>query len=360
MADQTSVEALGLDNHFRLVLQVRDAITEMSYENMRLLLRQYGLPTPEDNGYDSPSIGEVVQDATLDQLVGLASFLGIDIPPTALVSKPHDSDQPPPALTIDAYGELVAAETALREVVRTSIGSSWIDDFDEAKVAGLQAKLTEEDKRRDGVTVSQDLLDYTEAYHLESLIIKHWDLTQPILKDKKRTEVYLKLMLSVRNTVAHARPVVPFERQLLAGVAGQIQNLMAVHRSTSDGPDAHYASINYVRDSFGEELKSTGVEQSKIPRLKVGQTVTFECSATDPRGREIEWRFGWQGNTSAQSPHEIGTARGSNVNFEWMVSEDDVGEGCYITVNMRNSSKYHRSYANDGSVTFRYHVSPPL
>ena len=88
--------------------------------------------------------------------------------------------------------------------------------------------------------------------------MKHWDKTGPLLQDKKRTEVYLKLMLSVRNTIAHARPVALFERQLLAGIAGHIQNLISLYRSGSETADAYYASINYVRDSFGDEARGGG------------------------------------------------------------------------------------------------------
>ncbi|OFE07445.1 hypothetical protein [Rhodococcus sp. 1139] len=355
MTDQTSVRLLNLADHFRLVLEVRDAISALGHEDSYLLLRQYKIEAWDSNEYNGPSIGESLQDAEEEKLLGLARYLQIPIPQT--VDASPDSG---PLTPIDPYNELVAAETALREVVRTTIGGDWIDDFDEAKIEGLESKRREEDKRRDGVTVSQDLLDYTEAYHLESLLMKHWEAVQPILKDKKRTEVHLKLMLSVRNTIAHARPVASFERHLLAGVAGQIQNLLAVHRSSSDGPDAHYASINYVRDSFGEEIKSADEEQLTVPRLQVGQTVSFECSASDPRGREITWMFHLQGNSSAQPGHSLGVAKGAQTRFDWLVSEDDVGEGRYFSVRMGNSSKYHRDHNGDGSVTFRYHVNPPL
>ncbi|QQM23681.1 hypothetical protein I7X09_09475 [Rhodococcus sp. P-2] len=355
MTDQTSVRLLNLADHFRLVLDVRDAVSALRQEDSYLLLRQYKIGVWDGNGYEGPSIGESLQDTDEEKLLGLAKFLQVPIPSTSV-----DSPDSAPLTPIDPYNELVAAETALREVVRTAIGVNWIGDFDKAKIEGLESKRREEDKRRDGVTVSQDLLDYTEAYHLESLLMKHWEAVQPILKDKKRTEVHLKLMLSVRNTIAHARPVASFERHLLAGVAGQIQNLLAVHRSTSEGPDAHYASINYVRDSFGEEIKSYADEQSTVPRLQVGQTVSFECSASDPRGREITWMFHLQGNSSAQPGHSLGVAKGAQTRFDWLVSEDDVGEGRYFSVRMGNSSKYHRDHNGDGSVTFRYHVNPPL
>ena len=77
----------------------------------------------------------------------------------------------PHASRINTYTELVAAETAFREIVRSAIGPKWVDDFPADKIAALASKRTEEDKKRDGASVSSDLLDYTEAYQLETLIL---------------------------------------------------------------------------------------------------------------------------------------------------------------------------------------------
>jgi hypothetical protein len=280
--------------------------------------------------------------------------------------EPAQDEAIPPAHEIDTYSELVAAETAFREIVRSAIGPAWIDDFkpDEIddskpdKSEALREKHAAEEKRRDGVSVSQDLLDYTEAYHLESLILKHWDKTGPILKDKKRTEVYLNLMLDVRNTIAHARPVVPFERHMLAGIAGQVQNLISRYRSESETADAYYASINYVRDSFGDEgTRGGGGELQPRKRLKVGQVVTFECSATDPYDRDIAWDFTLFGPSRAVP---LGNADGATTTFEWAVDSQHYGEGCRLTIAMGNNSPYKRNVGNDDTVSFYYDVSPPV
>jgi hypothetical protein len=115
----------------------------------------------------------------------------------------------------------VAAETALRDVIRLAI-PGWQSQLESDDIQKLEAKRTEEDKKRDGITVSQDLLDYSEVYLLRKLIDKNWDAVKPVLDDKKRTDVYLDIVLEVRNTIGHSRPVVSSERLLLAGAAGQI------------------------------------------------------------------------------------------------------------------------------------------
>lgn len=63
----------------------------------------------------------------------------------------------------DPYTELVAAETALRTVIRIALRNEWQSIFTPEDIAKLDVNRTEEGKRRDGVSVSQDLLDYTEV-----------------------------------------------------------------------------------------------------------------------------------------------------------------------------------------------------
>ncbi|KUI36223.1 hypothetical protein [Mycobacterium sp. GA-2829] len=181
-----------------------------------------------------------------------------------------------------------------------------------------------------------------------------------MLKDKKRAEVYLNLMLDVRNTVAHARPVVPHERQLLAGIAGQVQNLISVFRSGSETADAYYASINSVRDSFGDEGRRAGVGHGQVrKRLRIGQKVEFEFSATDPHDREIEWTFRTY-NKGLSKAGELGVALGHDGTFVWTVREEEVGEQLDVWVHIANESPYQRNGTSDDKVCFGYSVSPPI
>src|SRR3546814_2959680 len=67
--------------------------------------------------------------------------------------------------------------------------SDWSSDVCSSDlIQKLEAKRAEEDKKRDGITVSQDLLDYSEVYLLRKLIDKNWDAVKPVLDDKARTD----------------------------------------------------------------------------------------------------------------------------------------------------------------------------
>lgn len=314
-------------------------------------MQRFGFPVEDFGSW----LEDLLQGKQAD-LLELAEYLKVPI--TGAV---NDGDIPG-AAAVDTYSELVAAETAFREIVRSTIGDSWVGQLAPDKVEALREKRDAEDKRRDGVSVSQDLLDYTEAYQLEPLILKNWDKTGPVLKDKKRTEVYLNLMLDVRNTIAHARPVVPFERHLLAGIAGQFQNLISRHRSESETADSYYASINTVRDSSGEEGLPSGSTRtaSNTRRIKVGDVIEFDCSATDPFDREVSWRFQLFGRYATESVLQLGDARGAVATFRWEVAPEHFGEDRHLIITVANNSPYHRRGGADDSVSFYFDINPPV
>jgi hypothetical protein len=308
------------------------------------------------------------------KLIELAKYVDVHVPGEA-------EDQPVDlsAADIDAYVELVSAETALRDVIRAAV-PNWKDDFSAEDIKKLEDKRAEEDKRRDGIAVSQDLLDYTEIYQLQAIIKKHWDpAVQAILDDKKRTEVYLGIMFDIRNAIGHSRPVFAAERLLLAGAAAQIRNQLARYRAKADGPQRHYPSLDSARDSMGtqagsnRDLSIQAATQAAIwshagptPRLEVGDMVTFELEATDPRGRELVWKaYSVPGNMTASMVGHgdyypiIAEMTGERVGFTWTVGEAEVGEGRQIAITVANCGRYHRERTWDDGTIFLYHVNPP-
>ena len=54
-----------------------------------------------------------------------------------------------------------------------------------------------------------------------------------------------------RNAPMRSRTLVPFERALAEGMAGEIRNKVTIYRSALDPADRHFPRIEYVRDSFG-------------------------------------------------------------------------------------------------------------
>jgi predicted RNA-binding protein with RPS1 domain len=140
-----------------------------------------------------------------------------------------------------------------------------------------------------------------------------------------------------------------------------VQNLISRYRSESETADAYYASINYVRDSFGDEgTRGDGGVLQPRTRLKVGQVVTFECSATDPYDRDITWRFALVGQSDVVPIIQLGEIRGATTTFEWTVDSQHFGEGRLLRIAMSNDSPYKRDAEADDMVSFHYDVSPPV
>lgn len=356
MSDQSYELSAG--ERFDLAVAVREAMYDkVAAEDRGSLMNVFRIDNDEQDSWTDTFI-----NADTVRLIALSTYLGVPVPD---FPKPvQEVDEKP--FSTDAYSELVAAETALRDVIRLAI-PAWQLDLDELELQKLKDKQTEEGKKRDGIAVSQDLLDYTEIYLIQKLIEKNWNVVKPVLDDRKRTDVYLSIIIDVRNTIGHSRPVVPAEKLLLAGAAGQIRNQLAGYRSSVDGAASHYSSIDSARDSFGNDghLLSTS-PYTVLPtarRLEVGEQVSFELQATDPRGRALTWNMYVSTNPVAGSYARLNsraTVDGDRATVAWNVSESDVGESTELIFRLTNSSQYQRSTTHDDIRIFYYKVNPPL
>lgn len=95
----------------------------------------------------------------------------------------------------------------------------------------------------------------------------------------------------------------------------------------------------------------------------MGDCLEFQCRATDPRGRSIEWHIDTWG---AYSIREVDMFRpaavGETVNLALNITEAMVGERLEVSIFMRSSSRF-RLHADfmpyDDVARFVYAVNPP-
>lgn len=273
---------------------------------------------------------------------------------------------------------LRAIETALRLVVRDVLGpdEDWLSAPGAPEREKLREKQVQEDKQRDGTSVSTDLLDYTETYQLTTLIRKNWEKFQPVFRDKHRTETFFGVVEDVRNSIAHSRNLVRFERDLISGIAGQLRNQIALFRSGQSASARYYPLIESVRDNFGlSSTTNTGTFSSLAigPRLEVDDVLTFDGTAFNARGAPVRWyllaRLRKDHIVSSQeSDIAIHVADGDSVTFEYRIQESNIGEYFLIEVRIVAEGKYHRhmpsagmtGMAFDDARTFTYEaVNPP-
>lgn len=269
-------------------------------------------------------------------------------------------------------------ETALRLVIEACLGPKWLS----AKGAPSQGVLEERQRvdtaRRDGATISKNLLDFTMTTDLSKIILANWDKFKPVFGDKKRFEVDIGRVEDFRNPVAHTRALLPFERELLSGVAGQIRNQVSLFRSQVDNPSAqYYPLIERVSDSFGNVPTLYG---QSVTRLNVGDEVVIEATAFDSTGRELQWTlFATTSNNQSIWPYqgmpnwlripEAQSQSGTQVQLRVTIEPEQVGESFALAVFLTTPGKYHRHPAHgsnsqydayDDCAFFFYAVNPPV
>ena len=276
---------------------------------------------------------------------------------------------PPIALQpVEPTDALRSIETALRLAVRDVLGeAAWLSARGAPDEVRLEERRIEEGKRRDGAFVSNRLLDYTETYHLTALVLSNWQQFQPVFRDRVRTEAYFGVVEDVRNSVAHSRDLVPFERDLISGIAGQLRNQISLFRSGADSSSKYYPLIESVKDSFGTEGSYTSMPISRGPRVEVDDVLTFTGAAFGAKGRAVSWRLlrtkgQWPSLPQDHTALEVG--EGDSVTFSYQITEADVDESFTIIIQITTNFRYHRhtlSYRHpfDDERFFLFAVNPP-
>ncbi|MFJ5782127.1 hypothetical protein [Streptomyces hydrogenans] len=245
-------------------------------------------------------------------------------------------------------------EASLRALINVVLGQSW-PEKGSIDVESLKQRRTEEAKRREGAAVESDLLAYTHIYELRKIITKNWETFKPALSDRKRFDVFMDRIEDFRNVPMHSRELLPFERDLLSGISGELRNMVTIYRS-QQGPDMnHYPAVDSLTDSFGNEHKNDSIANLTGLRLQVGHVVEFRCRGWDAQSRELTWTL-----QADQGPYTVlDTAIGDTVTLRWTVAESDVAENSAVRIKMTSSGKYHRMGSWDFSAKFFYAVDPP-
>jgi hypothetical protein len=161
-----------------------------------------------------------------------------------------------------------------------------------------------------------------------------------------------------RNAPMHSRPLLPFERDLLAGIAGEIRNSFTLWRSEHAPDMTFYPSIDSVVDSFGNLIPANAPNKNVLlsTRLQVGDVVSFRCTGTDPQGRDLTWMLA----PFSALGKEIDRQIGPDVTLTWSVSEDDIGEPSILALTLISAGKYHRQSWGDVRINLFYAVEPPV
>lgn len=249
---------------------------------------------------------------------------------------------------MDVEAALVAIERSLRLVVRLRLGEGWSDLPGSPDMKRVSGRRRNDLRKRRGVNVSADLLDFLEFPELVDLIEANWPEFEPVFGNEPQTIALLNIAKSYRNAVAHSRALVEFERDLFVGTLGLLRNQIMVYRSNMTPASEYYPVIESVTDSLGHTgtgavMRGDVIWSTKPLRLNVGDLVTFRCRAAVPAGRNVEWSLLLEPRPFGTSgPPLPAAATGAEASLEWRISQDDIGEDRLIAITLRNTGRYRR------------------
>ncbi|HEY0641427.1 MAG TPA: hypothetical protein VGD67_27680 [Pseudonocardiaceae bacterium] len=270
---------------------------------------------------------------------------------------------------LEPSAALATCERALRQLITATAtasagaGANWITSV--AKPDTIQRWS---DRRREeaasrgkrGVAeVDSNLLAYASFFELVAILERSWEAYAPALGRKKETGALLARFDDLRNAVAHNRELLPFERELLSGIAGEIRNRVTIHLSSQDPSGDFYPRIEAVSDSLGNTIDTFELDSptsglcATAVRLSPGDTVVFRCDGVDPQGRDLTWSL----RVGSDYVDSVG---GDRAELRWNVTRKHVGHRVAARIYLRSDSEFHRWAGHDQGVSLSYTVLPPI
>ncbi|SFC74443.1 hypothetical protein SAMN04487968_110141 [Nocardioides terrae] len=246
----------------------------------------------------------------------------------------------------------------------------WGDDW----LANIvpRGKLEAWERRRDAerekravrgvAAVPENLLDYSNLYDLILILKTHWEPLAPALGSQRSFIPLLGRLETLRDAIAHGRPLLPFEHALAAGIAGDIRNRVTIFMSTQDQDGQYFARIETARDSFGNQVNGPMQDTGSIGGCRTGLTVRpservqFDVVGWDAQGRELHWGLHVR-------HRRVDAGTGNETTLTWNVATADIGAACTVMIAMWPEPSEYRRYnegGSDGRAFFYYKVSPPL
>lgn len=158
---------------------------------------------------------------------------------------------------MDLTQALKDTENSLRDfiasILRSKFGDEWINKcgVSEDRIEKWKSRKVDEEKRQETGVVEERLLYYADFYDLKNILKKHWNEFTVALGDLKTMEVWLSELEKLRDPDAHRRELLPHQKHLALGIAGEIRTRMIKFRSKQETSEDVFPRIESIRDSLG-------------------------------------------------------------------------------------------------------------
>ncbi|USX21715.1 Swt1 family HEPN domain-containing protein [Oxalobacteraceae bacterium OTU3REALA1] len=262
--------------------------------------------------------------------------------------------------TIDVTQFLKDAENSLRDfiaiILQKNLGGNWVETcgISNERIDIWRERQQTEARRQSSGTVEPRLIYYADFYDLPTILKKHWNFFDQVFGKWRRFEVFWDELQRFRDPDAHRRELLPHQKYLIIGIAGEIRNSIVRYRSKMETSEDYYPRFETVRDSLGNVFVPHGEDRMLVTglRLRAGDQIELVSTATDPLGEQLEYavrklgssEFVWQNS---------GT-------FSVVFDEGDVRQKLDVQVAVRSLRKFHAFTGYDDLVGFRYELLPPV
>jgi hypothetical protein len=248
---------------------------------------------------------------------------------------------------------LKEVENSLRDFISNfleqNIGKDWFDSCGitpERIIKWKERKETEE-KTQKYSAIEKRLLYYSDFYDLINIIDKNWDKGfNDVFGNKATTMVFLGLLEDFRNPEAHRREFLPHQKNLIIGISGEIRNRIVLYRSKKETGEDYFPRLESVRDNLENTWVQGDNNINTNLTLRVGDTLQFFITATDPMGEDLEY--------------SIGLDKWQSSNFiEIKLTEKHISKKRDFLISVRSKRSYHaNSFGSDDAVVFSYQILP--
>lgn len=267
-------------------------------------------------------------------------------------------------MKLDVHQALKEAENSLRDFIANRLemrfGSGWIDicGVSPERIDTWKDRKAIEAKRQRTGTVEERLLYYADFYDLSTIVMKHWSDESvgfsTAFGKRKTMETFLGELEKLRDPHAHQRELLPHQKHLILGLSGEIRNRIIRYRSKMETSEDYYPRFESVRDNLGNVwVPKGGWSNQSGGRLRVGDTLQFVVSATDPMGETLSYKID---KFHTNTPENWQEDPVFNVDIE----SEDVRNDFIVLIYIRSPRVYHASGTYDHAVMYQYEVLPPI
>jgi hypothetical protein len=260
---------------------------------------------------------------------------------------------------MDMTQALRDSENSLRDFIAAtlerSLGREWLDSCGVTpdRIAKWRERKSEEERRQEAGGVDERLLYYADFYDLKTILKKHWqgDFSEALGK-WRRFEVLFDELARYRDPDAHRRELLPHQRSLVLGIAGDIRSRLVRWHSRRETVDDCFPRIESARDSLGYlwiPSMEMGTSLGPGTILRPGDEIDFVVTARDPEDLPPEYRLEVVG-------HEAAEWQATGL-FSLAVKEAHIGT-LFVHLEIRSPRSYHLGAGYDQQVVFAYRVLP--